>query len=115
MKIISLILAINLLTSSLHVCFSNVASYHASELISNQSDTTTQSCCKSGNSEDSSQEEKSSCKDGCACCFTTTVVIIDAEIPSDFNPEVIPQLENWVTENYTHDFTHLIWHPPQVA
>lgn len=77
-----------------------------------KSDSNKSGCCKSIKTDDSSQEEQSDCKEGCACCFVNTVVINDIDIPSDFNPEAFSQLNQWVAENYTHDFNHLIWHPP---
>lgn len=113
MKFISFILAINLLTSSLHVCLGNVGCEASSKIKVEQLDVKKHSCCKGKSEENKSNDENPPCQEGCACCFVMPVVISDTDTENDLHPSVFHRQNSWVTNHYSHHFTHLIWHPPQ--
>lgn len=114
MKFVSLILALNLLTSSLHVCLGKIECIDNMEIQLEQQNMAKSYCCTGKTSEDSPSNENLPCEEGCACCFVMPVVITNADIDVELHPELFQQEKSWVANHYTQDFTHLIWHPPQV-
>ncbi len=81
------------------------------EMACNQENENSNSCDKKTHDSDT----HSPCKEECACCMVMQVVIMynqnDVKLQPNHNQEQLP----WIVDNYTHDFTHLIWHPPKTA
>lgn len=69
---------------------------------------------ESGDDEHSPVEDDS-CADGCDCYCCVLVVAPTVGIPPLYAPRQAEQLQAWHTNFYAHDFTDMIWQPPQLG
>lgn len=117
MKIIPLILVFIVIISELHLCKGEFA---CQDTIPPQVDMCNasedgHSCCSLPTEEDHAPGQEGSCTEGCpySCCAQV--------IPPAINVyPLFPSLEidrrmNGKISRYDHEFTHMIWHPPQVG
>ena len=114
MKFVSLILAIHLLTSCLHVCFGDLGYYDVMETQMEQQDVKKHACCKGNSSEDNPSEENLPCNEGCACCFVMPIVCANNDKDAGLHSEFFHHQNSRISNHYNHSFNHLIWHPPQL-
>lgn len=71
------------------------------------------SCCQGPAEHEDPPSEEEGCRDDCQC-YCCTSLMIDPPIASSLSTTTkTSQQALWRTDRYTHNFTHLIWHPPQ--
>lgn len=72
-------------------------------------------CCKPPTDSEETPTKEDPCSDGCHCFCCVSIILPALETPLFNYPQKKPQLRGWEISPNTHDFAHLIWHPPQIG
>ena len=117
-KIISLILALILLMSGPHPCMAKLycqdSSFGKEETCHTAEEK--HSCCMAkAENEQEEPAEESPCTKICSCYCCVMLIVFNLIEPNEPFQVVDNKKLNWQTTIYSHDFTHLIWQPPQLS
>ena len=113
MKLISLILAFQLLATSVNVCVGASGCEDVMEMKCKDGKKIGEDCFKDQD-QNSHSNNHSPCKEECACCSIMQVFLINSNHSNSVSTQQIYLQKTWIANYFPQEFTHLIWHPPQL-
>jgi len=117
-KLFSYIFALILFASSLYPCGASFACKSAVTVQEEACHDTSEdehACCQSSAEKDPAPTEEDHCADDCFCQCCMVVLTIAPEVTQLLAKLEVEQQKCWQVSAYSHDFTPMIWQPPQIA